>query len=43
MLYEVITELAIGLAEDTLKRAGKARPHIAVAALNPHAGSYNFV
>ncbi|MBK5933764.1 4-hydroxythreonine-4-phosphate dehydrogenase [Rhodovulum imhoffii] len=29
---------AIGLAEDTLKRAGKARPHIAVAALNPHAG-----
>jgi len=29
---------AIGLAEDTLKRAGKARPRIAVAALNPHAG-----
>ena len=31
-------EKAIGLAEDTLKRAGKDRPHIAVAALNPHAG-----
>ncbi len=29
---------AIGLAEDTLRRAGKARPRIAVAALNPHAG-----
>lgn len=29
---------AITLAEDTLKRAGKQRPHIAVAALNPHAG-----
>ena len=29
---------AIGLAENTLKRAGKHRPHIAVAALNPHAG-----
>lgn len=29
---------AIGLAEDTLKQAGKARPRIAVAALNPHAG-----
>lgn len=29
---------AIGLAEDTLVRAGKARPRIAVAALNPHAG-----
>ncbi|MFN3147406.1 MAG: 4-hydroxythreonine-4-phosphate dehydrogenase PdxA [Paracoccaceae bacterium] len=31
-------ENAIGLAEDTLKRAGKTRPRIAVAALNPHAG-----
>jgi 4-hydroxythreonine-4-phosphate dehydrogenase len=31
-------EQAIGLAEDTLGRAGKKRPHIAVAALNPHAG-----
>lgn len=31
-------EKAIGLAEDTLKRAGNTRPHIAVAALNPHAG-----
>lgn len=31
-------EKAIGLAEQTLKRAGKDRPHIAVAALNPHAG-----
>lgn len=31
-------EQAIGLAEATLHRAGKARPHIAVAALNPHAG-----
>ncbi|SFQ70480.1 4-hydroxythreonine-4-phosphate dehydrogenase PdxA [Donghicola eburneus] len=29
---------AISLAEGTLKRAGKQRPHIAVAALNPHAG-----
>tara|TARA_R110002096_G_scaffold155130_11_gene319412 strand:- start:38 stop:1054 length:1017 start_codon:yes stop_codon:yes gene_type:complete len=29
---------AIGLAEETLRRAGKDRPHIAVAALNPHAG-----
>jgi len=29
---------AIGLAEDTCRRAGKSRPHIAVAALNPHAG-----
>jgi 4-hydroxythreonine-4-phosphate dehydrogenase len=29
---------AIGLAEETLRRAGKARPRIAVAALNPHAG-----
>lgn len=31
-------EDAIGLAEDTLKRAGHARPRIAVAAINPHAG-----
>ncbi|TNF64272.1 MAG: 4-hydroxythreonine-4-phosphate dehydrogenase PdxA [Rhodobacteraceae bacterium] len=31
-------EKAIGLAEDTLRRAGKSRPRIAVAALNPHAG-----
>lgn len=31
-------EKAIGLAENTLQRAGKARPHIAVAAVNPHAG-----
>ena len=31
-------EKAIGLAEDTCRRAGKQRPHIAVAALNPHAG-----
>jgi len=31
-------EKAIGLAEDTFRRAGNARPHIAVAALNPHAG-----
>ena len=31
-------EQAIGLAEDTCRRAGKQRPHIAVAALNPHAG-----
>lgn len=29
---------AVKLAESTLKRAGKARPAIAVAALNPHAG-----
>jgi 4-hydroxythreonine-4-phosphate dehydrogenase len=29
---------AIALAEDTLRRADKKRPHIAVAALNPHAG-----
>jgi len=29
---------AITLASDTLKRAGKTRPAIAVAALNPHAG-----
>lgn len=29
---------AITLASDTLKRAGKMRPAIAVAALNPHAG-----
>ncbi|SIN84167.1 4-hydroxythreonine-4-phosphate dehydrogenase PdxA [Vannielia litorea] len=31
-------EQAIGLAETTLRRAGKGRPHVAVAALNPHAG-----
>lgn len=31
-------EKAIGLAEQTVRRAGKDRPHIAVAALNPHAG-----
>jgi len=31
-------EKSIGLAEETLRRAGKDRPHIAVAALNPHAG-----
>lgn len=31
-------ENAIGLAEDTFRRTGKERPHIAVAALNPHAG-----
>ena len=31
-------ENAIWLAEDTLQRAGHARPRIAVAALNPHAG-----
>ena len=31
---------AIHLAEDTLKRAGNARPSIAVAALNPHAGDH---
>lgn len=29
---------AVNLANDTLLRAGKARPKIAVAALNPHAG-----
>jgi 4-hydroxythreonine-4-phosphate dehydrogenase len=29
---------AITLAHDTLAKAGKARPHVAVAALNPHAG-----
>ena len=29
---------AVTLASDTLKRAGKTRPAIAVAALNPHAG-----
>lgn len=29
---------AVQLAEDTLQRAGKPRPSIAVAALNPHAG-----
>lgn len=29
---------AIDLAEDTLRRAGKTRPRIAVAAVNPHAG-----
>lgn len=31
-------ERAITLAEETLHRAGNTRPHIAVAALNPHAG-----
>ncbi|MCV3271842.1 4-hydroxythreonine-4-phosphate dehydrogenase PdxA [Roseobacter sinensis] len=31
-------ERAIELAHATLARAGKARPHVAVAALNPHAG-----
>ncbi len=31
-------ENAIGLAEQTLIRAGNSRPRIAVAALNPHAG-----
>lgn len=31
-------EKAIALAEDTFRRAGNKRPHIAVAALNPHAG-----
>ncbi|MEY8880260.1 4-hydroxythreonine-4-phosphate dehydrogenase PdxA [Donghicola sp. XS_ASV15] len=31
-------EKAISLAEDTLKRSGNTRPHIAVAAVNPHAG-----
>ncbi|MBW4709751.1 4-hydroxythreonine-4-phosphate dehydrogenase PdxA [Roseobacter sp. YSTF-M11] len=29
---------AVELAHDTLVRAGKTRPHVAVAALNPHAG-----
>lgn len=29
---------AINLANDTLRKAGKSRPSIAVAALNPHAG-----
>ncbi|SCZ71472.1 4-hydroxythreonine-4-phosphate dehydrogenase [Epibacterium ulvae] len=29
---------AVNLANDTLRKAGKARPSIAVAALNPHAG-----
>ncbi|MEM6383955.1 MAG: 4-hydroxythreonine-4-phosphate dehydrogenase PdxA [Pseudomonadota bacterium] len=29
---------AVGLAYNTLKRAGRDHPHIAVAALNPHAG-----
>jgi 4-hydroxythreonine-4-phosphate dehydrogenase len=29
---------AIALAHDTLTKAGHARPHVAVAALNPHAG-----
>lgn len=29
---------AITMAHDTLVKAGKARPHVAVAALNPHAG-----
>lgn len=29
---------AVGLAHDTLVRAGKSRPHVAIAALNPHAG-----
>ena len=33
-------ENAITLAEDTLRRSGKARPRIAVAALNPHAGDH---
>lgn len=31
-------ERAINLAHATLARAGKLRPHVAVAALNPHAG-----
>ncbi|MEM6974286.1 MAG: 4-hydroxythreonine-4-phosphate dehydrogenase PdxA [Pseudomonadota bacterium] len=31
-------ERAITLAHATLTRAGKTRPHVAVAALNPHAG-----
>ncbi|WP_299500381.1 4-hydroxythreonine-4-phosphate dehydrogenase PdxA [uncultured Roseobacter sp.] len=29
---------AVELAHDTLARSGKTRPHVAVAALNPHAG-----
>jgi 4-hydroxythreonine-4-phosphate dehydrogenase len=29
---------AIMMAHDTLAKAGKSRPHVAVAALNPHAG-----
>ncbi len=29
---------AVNLANDTLRKAGKSRPRIAVAALNPHAG-----
>lgn len=29
---------AVNLANDTLRKAGKPRPNIAVAALNPHAG-----
>lgn len=29
---------AVGLAHDTLVRAGHSRPHVAIAALNPHAG-----
>jgi len=29
---------AVNLADDTLRKAGKVRPNIAVAALNPHAG-----
>lgn len=29
---------AVDLAYSTLKKAGKTRPHVAVAALNPHAG-----
>lgn len=29
---------AVHLAHDTLVRAGKSRPHVAIAALNPHAG-----
>jgi 4-hydroxythreonine-4-phosphate dehydrogenase len=31
-------ERAIDLAYSTLERSGKQRPHVAVAALNPHAG-----
>ncbi|MEM8569667.1 MAG: 4-hydroxythreonine-4-phosphate dehydrogenase PdxA [Pseudomonadota bacterium] len=31
-------ERAIELADATLRRSGKSRPHVAVAALNPHAG-----
>ncbi len=31
-------ERAIELAQATLAQSGKARPHVAVAALNPHAG-----